>query len=354
MAIKITIKDIAEKAGVSVGTVDRVLHHRSNVSQEAKEKVARAMDGLDYHPNAYASALAYNKSYSFVLLMPNHDSEAYWEEIEQGVRKAADSLRDFNTAVRILYYERFDSGSFLRQAEECLNGQPDGVVIVPASFDTTRKFTEKLHSKAVPFVLLDSNMPDLKPLSFWGQDSFCSGLFAGRMLMLLAWGEKELMLFKRVKDGHVTSKQQENRELGFKHFMHDRYPHVKISELQIPYNGTRETTDPLLDAFFMRHPGIHHCITFNSKAHIVGDYLLRRNNRDIQIMGYDMVDKNAECLRRGSISFIIAQHGYQQGYGCIDTLFRAIVLKKKVRPVNYMPIELLAKENVDFYQRTQH
>ena len=48
-----------------------------------------------------------------------------------------------------------------------------------------------------------------------------------------------------------------------------------------------------------------------------------------------------------------AQHAYQQGYSCIDTLFQAIVLKNKVMPINYMPIELLMKENVEFYRRTQ-
>ena len=42
-----------------------------------------------------------------------------------------------------------------------------------------------------------------------------------------------------------------------------------------------------------------------------------------------------------------------QRYSCIETLFEAIVLKKKVNPVNYVPIELLTKENVDFYRRTQ-
>ena len=88
-------------------------------------------------------------------------------------------------------------------------------------------------------------------------------------------------------------------------------------------------------------------------AHIVGDYLLKSNRRDVQIMGYDMVGKNAKCLREGSISFLIAQHAYMQGYYCVDTLFRAIVLKKKVNPVNYMPIELLMKENIDLYRRTQ-
>ena len=42
-----------------------------------------------------------------------------------------------------------------------------------------------------------------------------------------------------------------------------------------------------------------------------------------------------------------------QGYSSIDSLFQAIVLKKEVTPVNYVPIELLTKENVDFYRREQ-
>ena len=59
---KIRIKDIAERAGVSVGTVDRVLHKRPNVSKSALEKVEKALKEMDYKPNMYASALAYNKS----------------------------------------------------------------------------------------------------------------------------------------------------------------------------------------------------------------------------------------------------------------------------------------------------
>ena len=42
---------------------------------------------------------------------------------------------------------------------------------------------------------------------------------------------------------------------------------------------------------------------------------------------------------------------YQQGYSSVDALFNAIVLKREVNPVNYMPIEILTKENVDFYRR---
>ena len=161
------------------------------------------------------------------------------------------------------------------------------------------------------------------------------------------------MLMRQTKDGRVVSKQQDNREVGFRHYMHDHFPSVEIIDLDLPLSGTRAEYTKMMEKYFAEHHNTHHCITMTSKAHIVGDFLLKTNRRDVQIMGYDMVEKNARCLREGSISFLIAQHAYMQGYSCVETLFRAIVLKKKVTPVNYMPIELLMKENVDFYRRTQ-
>lgn len=353
MAAKIRIKDIALRAAVSVGTVDRVLHNRPNVSKVAREKVEQALKEMDYQPNMYASALAYNKSYTFYLLIPQHDSEAYWEEIEEGAKRAIEIRRDFYLELKIFNYERSDEQSFLQVAAKCIEQQPDGVIVVPSTLEVTRQFTDQLHEQKIPFVMLDSYMPDLNPLSFFGQDSFRSGYFSARVLMLIANKEKEIAIMKRIKGGKVSTKQQANREVGFRHYMYDHFPKINILEMEVPMIATRKEYDEIIEHFFEVHPEVHHCITFGSKAHIVGDYLLRKNRRDIQIMGYDMVEKNAKCLQQGSISFLIAQHAYQQGYSCIETLFRAIVLKKKVEPVNYMPIELLTKENMDFYRRTQ-
>ena len=58
MAERIRIKDIALKAGVSVGTVDRVLHKRPNVSAKAREKVEKVLKEQNYDPNIYASTLS--------------------------------------------------------------------------------------------------------------------------------------------------------------------------------------------------------------------------------------------------------------------------------------------------------
>ena len=158
---KIRIKDIAQRAGVSVGTVDRVLHDRPNVSKPAREKVEAALKEMNYQPNVYASALAYNKSYIFNVVLPQHESEAYWEEIEQGVKKAMEVRRDFHIDVEFYYYERFNKEAFVDCYTKCLDSNPNGVVIVPNEIEITRDFTDQLHARQIPFVFLDSYMPDL-------------------------------------------------------------------------------------------------------------------------------------------------------------------------------------------------
>ena len=164
MAEKIRIKDIAERAGVSVGTVDRVLHERPNVSKTAREKVEKALKEMNYQPNMYASALAYNKSYTFYLFIPKHESEAYWEEIEEGAKKCEETRRDFHVDVEIRFYERSNEDSFREMSKEILEAQPEGVIVVPSSLAVTRELTEQLHRNGIPFILLDSYMPDLRPL----------------------------------------------------------------------------------------------------------------------------------------------------------------------------------------------
>ena len=338
-------------------TNDSSSDYRSKDFQEmGASKALVNLDEFEFPEGKNLSAfksMITKQEFTFYLLLPKHESEAYWEEIEEGARKCEDQRRDFHINLEIKFYERSNEASFCEVANEILEARPEGVVVVPASLAVTREFTEQLHHLSIPFILLDSYMPDLRPLSFFGQDSFCSGYFAAKMLCMIAGGEKEVMLMRQTKDGQVMSKQQDNREVGFRHYMHDHFPQMQIHTLDLPLNGTRNEFVKILEKYFAEHSDTHHCITMTSKAHIVGDYLLKSNRRDIQIMGYDMVEKNARCLREGSISFLIAQHAFMQGYYCVDTLFQAIVLKKKVTPVNYMPIELLMKENVDFYRRTQ-
>ena len=138
-------------------------------------------------------------------------------------------------------------------ADELL--QPShGVVVVPSELEETKNFTDLMHEREIPFILLDSYMPDLKPLSFFGQDSFQSGYFAAKMLMLIACNETEIVLMKQMKNGKVASKQQDNREVGFRHYMRDHFPQIKITVLDLPLDYSKKEYDDIMERFFSSHP----------------------------------------------------------------------------------------------------
>ena len=65
-----TLADVAERAGVSVTTVSRVLNARGYLSQDAKDRVARAIEELGYRPNQVARALHGKKTNTIGLIIP--------------------------------------------------------------------------------------------------------------------------------------------------------------------------------------------------------------------------------------------------------------------------------------------
>ncbi|MDO4956530.1 MAG: LacI family DNA-binding transcriptional regulator [Bacteroidales bacterium] len=347
---RIRIKDIAEKAGVSVGTVDRVLHGRPNVSEKSRIKVEEVLKRIDYQPNMYASALASNKYYKFFCLFPQHKPGEYWTEVEKGVMRAQSKFNDFNISVEIFYYDPFDSQSFLKAAEQMQQREFDGVIINPTKVEVTSQFTEQLNEKEIPFVFIDSNIPELHPLSFWAQNSQKSGYFAARMLKLLA-PNSEVGIFRQVVSGHVGSNQQLEREEGFLQYMKEHHKDTIIHTLELPAKNFGRQFD-IMDKFFAEHKNMHCGICFNSKVFGIGEYLEKRHKKDFRLMGYDHLERNNECLRNGFVDFLIAQHPWKQGYGSVQILIDYLILKKEVMRYNYVPIELLTAENIEFYNKT--
>lgn len=348
---RIRIKDIAEQAGVSVGTVDRVLHGRPNVSEKSRIKVEEVLKQIDYQPNMYASALASNKKYKFVCILPSHKPGEYWSEVEQGIAKAQSKYSDFNIAVKIIYYDPFHPESFTIASHNAQKEEPDGVIINPTITQYTNPMTDSLHEKDIPFVFIDSELPLLHPLAFYAQHSQQSGYFAARILKMAA-PDCELGLFRQTFDGRIIrSNQQSEREAGFMQYMKEHHPDTIIHTLELPAKNFGRQLEKM-DNFFASHPNMHGGICFNSKAFGVGEYLEKRNIRNFHLVGYDHLDRNTEMLRKGWVDFLIAQHPWKQGYGCFQILMEYIVLKNQVKRQNYVPIELISAENVDFYSRT--
>ena len=345
---RIRIKDIALMAGVSVGTVDRVLHGRNGVSDSSKQKVQKILKELDYQPNMYASVLASNKKYTFCCLLPAHHEGDYWVNVEKGMKQATRDFSDFNISLTIGYYDQYELDSFASSAKKLLELKPDGMIISPITEAGTKQVAELLRKEEIPYIFIDSNLPTLKPLTFYGQHAKQSGCFAARMMQLMLEGEKELVIFRQINDGRLGSNQQLNRETGFKTYMQEHCPEVTMLEVNLHVKQPIED-EPILNDFFYKHPSVKHGITFNSKAYIIGEYMQKKGKQDFKFMGYDLLKRNVSCLKAGSIDFIIAQQPTMQGYCSIESLCNSLILKKEIKKCNYVPITLLSVENLDFY-----
>ncbi|HON72849.1 MAG TPA: LacI family DNA-binding transcriptional regulator, partial [bacterium] len=151
-----TIKDVAEKAGVSVMTVSRVINNNKYVSQETREKVEQAMEELGYIPNALAHGLITKKTHVLGLIVSDI-TNPFFTTIARGVEDTA-IKNGFNT---ILCNSDEDVEKEERYIELLLRKRVEGIILSPADCDKRRRI-EQIISRKIPLVLIDRRISGLQ------------------------------------------------------------------------------------------------------------------------------------------------------------------------------------------------
>ena len=306
------IKDIAELSGVSTGTVEKVL----------KE--------IDYQPNLIARSLALKKKYHFIALIPSFHEGEYWAKLSQGIEKAERELFSYNIDVEQIYFDQYDSNSFDELIPKIETADCQGVIIATLFKQSVLTLTQRLDLKGIPYILIDSFIDHTNCISYYGTHSYDSGYIAGRLLFEQIREEDDLVIFRFTRKGDSCSTQVQKREEGFRDYLANTPFKGKIHLLHV-HADDREENTRLLNTFFDKYPQVRIGIIFNSRAHFLGDYLSsERPDYPFKLLGY-------------------AQRPEVQGYHCIKALFRHLILKEKIEPVNYMPIDILVKENIQYY-----
>ena len=133
--MKATITDVAERAGVSMKTVSRVLNNEPNVSEKTRARVKAVAQELRYSPNLAARGLASSKSYLVALIYDN-PSLNYISHIQRG---ATDACRDFNYHLVVESMSLSDVKSYddkVKIVQTRLDRLPvDGVILTPPLSD---------------------------------------------------------------------------------------------------------------------------------------------------------------------------------------------------------------------------
>ncbi|MGQ8337924.1 substrate-binding domain-containing protein [Sunxiuqinia sp. A32] len=348
---RIRIKDIAEKAKVSIGTVDRVIHNRGEVSPATKELILKIIKEMDYQPNIIASTLASKKVYRFAIFIPEPISEeAYWNKPLVGIKRAFQEIQQYGVEISTYQFKQNDPSSYSTTSKMIMENKPDGVVLAPFFSRESGEFIQQLQNQKIPFVFIDSNFPDCDKISFIGQNSYQSGALAAK-LFNFSLPEKASILVIHFAKEMDNQNHLVQREKGFYKYFKDNDPkeYKSLITLEIT-NPTDKSYYKELDNAFKKNTDLKGVFVTNSQGYRVAQYLNERKIEGIRLIGHDLIKENIQFVKNETIDFLICQRPEEQGFNAVNTLFQHIILKKEVQKEKFTSIDIVTKENIDYYK----
>lgn len=342
----IRIKDIARLAGVSIGTVDRVLHKRGKTSQEATSKVLSVLEQMDYKPNFIARNLGSNRQLRIATLIPFAPADEYWVQCEMGLKNAANDWGHFNVSIEPYLFDLDSSTSFTKAAHSLLRAKPDGVLMAPLFLAEALAIIQLFKEQAIPFVTINTEIKQNDGISFIGQNAFQSGRLAAELLHLKSLPSEEPATYAilHINEDLDNSIHLIEKERGFREFFKEvgKANVVTLSIVDVTGEEFVRALDDLLERNSLK--GI---FVSTSKAFEVADRMCGK--RKVNLVGYDLLSKNISYLQKGLIDFLIHQNPRRQAIQGIRTLSNYLVFKKQAKQRDLFPLEVITKENLQSY-----
>ncbi len=346
---RVTIKDIAQKAGVSIGTVDRVLHQRGEVAEATRTKILKLAENMNYTPNLFARALISKKQYKVAVLLPNPtEGNTYWLRHLEGIKSTARQLEDYGFQVILMHFDLHNGDDFTQRAQEILEMNIDGVIFAPILKKEALTFTEELDKINIPYIFIDTNIKNTNSLGFIGEDAFQSGRVAASIIDFGIGIDKDILLVNIAKDldntQHLTSRNQ-----GFMSYFMDagRNRGIKIS-LEIP-SADEHVVKEKLTRVLTNNPNISAIWVSSAKTYAIARYLDQINKRDLIVVGYEVYEENVKYVQKNIIQYLIAQQPVKQSRKALRKLFNFLSSNIPPAKLEYQKIEIVNSENIRFY-----
>lgn len=346
---KARIKDIARLAGVSIGTVDRVLHNRGEVSEKTRQLIQKIIKETDYSPNLMAQVLKTKKRFNIVSLLPEPtEDNPFWQKHPVGIARALAELDLFPVSLSQITFDMLLEEDFQKKANSILNMKADGVLLAPIFKSESETFCTQLKKEKIPFVFVDGFIEDTDFLAYVGEDIFQSGRVAGELIDLVTPEKGDILVVsiaKNIKNIHHLN----NRTKGFLSYFGSsgRNTGRKIL-INIP-DPSPESIKRWLDKTLVANKNIRSVLITGSRSYLIASYLEAKGLNHINLLGYDLLDMNVKYLKSGTIRFLIGQRPEEQSFKGVKKLFEYLSVKKYPDKIEYLPIDIVTSENVDFF-----
>ena len=334
--MSLTIKDIAELANVSRGTVDRVLNNREGVSPETRRKIHEIIERSGFTPNIAGKILA-NKKKSLVLgaVLPSIGNDFFIDVIE-GVKKAVEELSDFGVEVIIKEIEGYNAA--LELDTIALLSNVNGLVIAPTN---DIKLADNLSKLKIPIVTINTDIENSGRICYIGHESKKSGITAAGLMNLFSNGTANI----GVVTGFHSVLGHKHRIDGFSESIKENFPNIKIIDT-IESHDNSETAFSETKKMLINHPKINAIYVTAGGVNGVCK-AVKELCGDVILITHDDIFDTKKFILDGTIKASLCQDPVRQGYLSVKILFDYLVGGKlPENEYEYTDVIIKIKENL--------
>ena len=327
MAQQLTIKQIAQLAGVSAGTVDRVLHNRGKVSPEALEAVRSVLSSQNYKYNLHTSAVAFRKtkkSLKLIISIPSSEMGEYWDLIRCGIDEALSEYNDFDIESKFVFFDQFDSASCRVAFDSIAEATCSAVIMATTYVQETQDLCSRLDKRGVPYVFVDGSVEGTSPVACFKADQQACGHLLARLMDGLTPKGMELALLLPRRTGTQMSNNSAIRMSAFKEYFAKKGIVRTIHEAQFSVSNAEEINAEV-SVFLKNNPQVAGIAVAISHSYVISDAIGACGIKDIVVGGFDITAGNARCVREGTLDFLIDQHPGRQGFCAVESMLHYLL-----------------------------
>ena len=338
----VTMKYIAELAGVSIGTVDRALNNRGRIAPNVKARILKIAEELNYKPNSAAKSLAIRNRNLKITIILHIQKNDYYDEVIHGIEHEAESISAFGISVEIKHCPDFDYHKQLHLIDQAVEEKTSAIALVPINHPDIRSKLTELDELGIPVVLLNAPLPECPYLAYVGNNYAQSGRIAAGLINLITGGRANLAVFTPSLDmlGH------RQRLSAFENHL-QLFPELSVCCIQElsntdidSYKLTQQTLDlyPNADAILYMGAAVTGGIKAIQEA---------SSHKKFRTVFFDTPNPVLENLKSGMIQAVISQNPRLQGELAIQILSNYLL--KQELPTNkhcYIESRIIIRESI--------
>ena len=305
----LTIKQIAEEAGTSRGTVDRVLNGRGNVNPELAKRIMEIAEREQYRPNPLAQALIQSRQHTRIGMVIPSVGNPFFDEVLRGAEYRAKKLAGYGASVSLRKIRGYDTATQLEAIHSLMEEGIDGLAVTPINVP---EVADCLRSLDVPVLTFNMDI-DIDRVAFVGCNYYNSGMISGDLagLMLNGTGHIIAVIGSSNMRGHME------RIRGLKAAL-ERYPEIAVDAVLENEDNDEISYRIVRDAIAAYSPDV---LYFGSGGTEGGMRAVCESGARVRVLAVDETEAVLRYMEEGRISATVTQEPFVQGDKAIHTLF---------------------------------